>query len=92
MRESHVVYTVVSPESQPHRVSLFPQAAACSLQKYPVRNCTHLDDAGYRRDEEGQDVPNFLLGNLKQIRGTQKKGLAERNHHGTKLIIPISWV
>lgn len=56
----------------------------------PVTDCTHLDDAGHRRDEEGQDIPNFLLSNLKQIRGTQKKGLAERNYHGTKLVIPIS--
>lgn len=58
--------TVISPESQPRWVPLFPQAPACSPHKQPVRGCTHLDNAGHRRNKEGQDVPNFFLGNLKQ--------------------------
>lgn len=45
------------------------------------QHCTHLENAGYERNKKSQNISNFLMGNLKQIGGTQEKEyLGERTH------------
>lgn len=51
---------------------------------------THLTNAGYKRNKKSQNVCNFLMGNLKQIWGTQgKEYLEESKHYSTKS--PVEW-
>lgn len=71
-----------------HTELTVPPGTELQRAKAPAEGCTYLDHAGHRRNKESQDVSNLLLSNLRS--GTQKKGLAERNHCDSKSVIFIS--
>lgn len=59
----------------------------------PKYHFTHLENAGYKRNKKSQNVSNFLMGNLKQIQGTQGKGYLDERKHSTikHFTLPSVW-
>ena len=53
---------------------------------------THLENAGYKRNKKSQNISNFFMCNLRQIRGTQEKEQLEGMKHYDMKCITLHWV
>lgn len=51
---------------------------------------TYLENAGYKRNKKSQNISDFLMGNLKQMRNTRKDYSDERKHEDAEHFAPHS--
>lgn len=53
---------------------------------------THLENAGYKRNKKSQNISNFFMCNLRQIRGTHEKEQLEGMKQYDMKCITLHWV